>query len=146
MQDGSIAFARHLRRRQTDAEWKLWQILRAGRLRGWKFRRQQPIGRYIVDFVCFEKRLVIELDGGQHQDRAGEDRERDDWLAAKGFEVLRFWNNDVMQNLEGVVERINQELSPSPRPSPIEGEGAHAPLSPGGRGAGGEGRTEEPGK
>jgi very-short-patch-repair endonuclease len=146
MQEGSISFARQLRRRQTDAERKVWQILRAGRLHGWKFRRQQPIGRYIVDFVCLEKRLVIELDGGQHQDRADEDRERDGWLAGNGFKVLRFWNNDVMQNLEGVAERISRELSPSPRPSPVEGEGAYAPLSPGGRGAGGEGRTEEAGK
>ncbi len=126
MRNASIAFARQLRRRQTDTERKVWQVLRAGRLGGWKFRRQQPIGRYIVDFVCLEKRLVIELDGGQHQDRADEDHERDRWLAANGFKVLRFWNNDVMQNLEGVVERIARELSPSPRPSPIEGEGAHA--------------------
>jgi len=71
-----------------------------------KFRRQQPIGKYIVDFVSFEKRIVIELDGGQHSAEQERDRERDNWLSKQGFKVLRFWDNEVLQNLEGVLEVI----------------------------------------
>jgi len=73
---------------------------------GVKFRRQQPIGKYIVDFVSFEKRIVIELDGGQHSAEQERDRERDNWLSKQGFKVLRFWDNEVLQNLEGVLEVI----------------------------------------
>jgi len=73
---------------------------------GVKFRRQQPIGKYIVDYVSFEKRIVIELDGGQHSAEQERDRERDNWLSKQGFKVLRFWDNEVLQNLEGVLEVI----------------------------------------
>ena len=94
--------ARHLRTHSTDAERVLWRHLRAYRLRGHKFRRQAPIGRYIVDFVCFELRLVIELDGGQHAERTKYESDRTAWLRGQGFRVLRFWNTDVLNNLEGV--------------------------------------------
>lgn len=128
-------FARRLRHDSTEAEHKLWQQLRARRFEGVKFRRQHPLGPYIVDFVCLERRLVIELDGGQHSEAASYDRQRDAWLEGQGFRVLRFWNNEVMQNLEGVLEAIHLALhSPSPhpltplgveaaRPSPLRGEG-----------------------
>jgi very-short-patch-repair endonuclease len=123
MKDGLLLFARALRRAQTDAARKLWQALRAGHVAGAEFKRQQPIGRYIVDFVCFDQRLIVELDGGQRQEQAAYDRQRDEWLRGQGFRVLRFWNNCVMQQFEVVLERILTEISPSPRPSPIEGEG-----------------------
>jgi len=83
-----------------------------------KFRRQQPIGNYIVDFVSLDKKLVIELDGGQHAEDENKDQKRDRWLISQGFKVLRFWNNDVLQNIEGVLESIMEKISPSPSPSP----------------------------
>ena len=83
-----------------------------------KFRRQQQIGNYIADFVCFEKGLIIELDGGQHAVDMESDKKRDDWLRSEGFEVVRFWNTDVFENIEGVVESIrNRLLTPSLSPS-----------------------------
>jgi very-short-patch-repair endonuclease len=101
--------ARALRARMTDAECKLWFALRDRRFAGFKFRRQVPIDRFIADFVCFEARLVIEVDGGQH---AGSlrDRWRDRWFAANGFRVVRFWNNEVLSNLEGVLTVLSAEL------------------------------------
>ncbi len=116
--------AKNLRRDMTDAERKLWYRLRAGWV-GVKFRRQQPIGAYIVDFVCFERRLIVELDGGQHADAVEKDAARTRWLESQGFTVLRFWNNDIMTNIEGCLTRIMEALSPSPQPSPIDGEGAN---------------------
>ncbi|KTT37245.1 endonuclease domain-containing protein [Pseudomonas rhizoryzae] len=107
-----ITHARSLRRNQTDAERALWQHLRGKRLQGLKFRRQHPHGRYILDFVCLEARLVIELDGGQHQDSPA-DRERDAWLRAQGFQILRFWNHDVLTQPEAVLERLFATLSPA---------------------------------
>lgn len=110
----------------TDAERILWQLLRAGRLAGFKFKRQQPLGRYIVDFVCFEAKLIIELDGGQHQDAVVQDVVRDAWLKAQGFSVLRFWNNEFLQNRAGCLESILAELDAatlSLNPSPLKGEG-----------------------
>ena len=103
----------------TDAERILWQHLRAGRLSGFKFKRQQPLGRYIVDFVCFDAKLIIELDGGQHQAAAVQDATRDAWLKAQGYGVLRFWNNEFLQNQTGCLERVLAELglvtlSPTP--------------------------------
>ena len=87
-----------------------------------KFRRQAVIGRYIVDFVCYEKKLVIEVDGGQHN-QSGKDVVRDKWLRSQGFKVLRFWNNEVLSNLDGVYQTIEGHLNP-PSPSlPTEGEG-----------------------
>ncbi len=107
-----ITHARSLRRNQTEAERALWYQLRDKRLLGLKFRRQHPYGRYILDFVCLEARLVIELDGGQHQDSPA-DRERDAWLAAQGFQTLRFWNHDVLTQPYAVLERLLKALSPA---------------------------------
>ncbi len=112
-----LDFARTMRAAPTDAEHRLWQHLRAGRLPGFKFRRQQPLGNFIVDFVCLEARLIVELDGGQHNGSAA-DVARDAWLTSQGFVVLRFWNNEIFENLAGVVERILLQLQAAPHPSP----------------------------
>ena len=116
--------ARHLRAHLTDAERVLWRYLRASRLCGYKFRRQAPIGRYIVDFVCFEMRLIIELDGGQHAERTRYESDRTAWLRGQGFRVLRFWNTDVLNNMEGVREVIAEACAgepPLPNPPPRGG-------------------------
>ena len=102
----SIERARELRKNLTDAERKLWKYLRRKQIEGHRFRRQVPIGPYYVDFLCLERRLVIEVDGGQHADRQAEDAKRTAWLESQGFRVLRCWNNEVLQNFEGVVEAI----------------------------------------
>jgi very-short-patch-repair endonuclease len=104
-----------LRKRQTDAERQLWQHLRSKQIEGFKFRRQEPIGEYIVDFVCFDSKVVIEVDGGQHAEE-GADKERDRWLNKEGFKVLRFWNNEVLLNLRGVLEIIKKNCLKSPSP------------------------------
>jgi very-short-patch-repair endonuclease len=98
--------ARQLRREQTDAEKKLWAALRARQLHGYKFRRQFVIGAVIADFCCFEYRLVVELDGGQHADKTVADQRRSAFLRAHGYRVLRFWDNEVLENLNGVLEKI----------------------------------------
>jgi very-short-patch-repair endonuclease len=100
--------ARTLRQNQTAAEQKLWSRLRNRQLNGYKFRRQVPLGRYIVDFSCYDARVVVELDGGQHGDdqRRARDQERTLWLESRGFRVLRFWNSELLQNMEGVLTRI----------------------------------------
>ena len=103
-----------LRANMTDAERRLWAALRGRRLRGFKFRRQHRLGPFIADFVCIEHRLVIEADGGQHADNAADDR-RTAWLQARGWRVLRFWNNDVLTNTEGVQESILQALTDASR-------------------------------
>jgi very-short-patch-repair endonuclease len=104
--------ARNLRKNGTDAERHLWYYLRANRF-GYKFKRQVPLKRFILDFVCLEKRLIVELDGGQHQDNQAYDEQRTIELNQMGFQVLRFWNNDVLMNTEGVLEVIRQALSPT---------------------------------
>ncbi len=109
----SITFARRLRRDQTDAERVLWFRLRDRRLSGWKFRRQVPIDRYIVDFCCAETKLVVELDGGQHDQDRARDEVRTGLLEAKGYRVLRFWNNDVLSNSDGVLTSILGNLEQS---------------------------------
>jgi very-short-patch-repair endonuclease len=103
--------ARSLRRRETDAERKLWSKIRGNQL-GVKFRRQQPVGDYIVDFISFDRNLIIELDGSQHGEpgNAAADGKRTQYLEGRGFKVLRFWDNDALQNIEGVVFRILQEM------------------------------------
>ena len=101
--------ARFLRRNQTDAEQALWHTLRGRRFEGCKFRRQYPIGPFIADFACISHRLVIELDGGQHAARASDAR-RDAYLAREGWRVLRFWNNDVLRNRNGVTWSIADAL------------------------------------
>jgi len=105
--------ARRLRSASTDAEGTLWYRLRARRLNGYKFVRQEPIGPYVVDFICRDCRLVVEVDGGQHAD-SPRDAVRDKWLANHNYRVLRFWNNDVSQNLAGVLETIATALAESP--------------------------------
>jgi very-short-patch-repair endonuclease len=101
--------ARELRTRMTDAERKLWFALRDRRFAEFKFRRQVPIGRFIADFICFERRLVIEVDGGQDADSVSDQR-RDRWLVTNGYRVLRFWNNEVLSNLEGVMTLLGETL------------------------------------
>ena len=116
--------ARQLLRNPTDVEHLLWRHLRFWQLEGYKFRRQQPLGIYILDFVCLEKRLVIELDGGQHAEQTNYDSARDAWLSEQGFSVLRFWNNDVLENVDGVIERIFEKLKVPPSlVLPRKGEG-----------------------
>jgi very-short-patch-repair endonuclease len=119
-------FARGLRRRQTDAERRLWARLRDRRLLGAKFTRQTPIGPYIADFCCREMKLIVELDGGQHAARVAHDAGRTAFLQALGYRVLRFWDNEALANTDGVLQRVAEALSsagPSPRPSPQRGEG-----------------------
>lgn len=99
-------FARELRNNATDVERLLWRHLKNGQLEGVKFRRQQPIETYVVDFVSFDKKIIIELDGSQHSENIGYDDLRDACLTANGFTVLRFWNNEVLENIEGVLEVI----------------------------------------
>jgi len=111
MTDSLTRFAKDLRKNSTHAEAVLWQSLRAKRFEGMKFRRQQPIRTFIVDFVSFKKRVIIELDGGQHAEDTLKDMERDAVLGQMGFIVLRFWNNDVLENLEGVLEVIRERCS-----------------------------------
>ena len=98
--------ARKLRRNPTEAEKRLWSILRDRQL-GCRFRRQQPIDHYIVDFVCLERRLIVEVDGGQH---AADGPARTAYLEAQGFKLIRFWNNEVLSNLDGVAEAIRRHL------------------------------------
>ena len=104
--------ARVLRRNQTEAEAKLWMYLKNRQLNGAKFRRQRPVGNYICDFVCLEAKLVIELDGSQHNEKLAKenDQQRTLCLESQGFKVMRFWNNEVLENIEGVVLAIKQEL------------------------------------
>ncbi len=109
--------AKNLRANQTDPERLLWRHLRSKQMEGVKFRGQQTIGEYIVDFVSFDKKLIVELDGSQHAENRESDIKRDQWLASQGFKVLRFWNNEILGNTEGVLELIMKHVSPSPSPS-----------------------------
>ncbi|MBK1885456.1 endonuclease domain-containing protein [Marinobacter sp. DY40_1A1] len=102
-------FAKHLRQNMTDAEKLLWFHLRAYRLNGKRFRRQQPLGPYIVDFVHFGSRVIVEADGGQHNDSES-DKERDAWLRSQGFKVLRFWNHEILTQVDVVLSVIYDEL------------------------------------
>ncbi|MDD2893698.1 MAG: endonuclease domain-containing protein, partial [Halothiobacillaceae bacterium] len=137
-----LAFARELRRQQTDAEQLIWGLLRNRRLKNTKFRRQYPIGSYILDFYCAEHVLAIELDGGQHSEQQAYDAKRDQYLSSRGLRVLRFWNNQVLQETETVLTAIWNTLpdenpvpetllsrieAPSPpAPLPLAGEGGKA--------------------
>jgi very-short-patch-repair endonuclease len=115
-----VAIARRLRRDQTDAERTLWFRLRDRRLAGMKFRRQMPIDRYVADFCCESARLIVELDGGQHVANSAADAERTASLEARGYLVLRFWNNDVLGNIEGVLQTIVKTARPEPpHPNPL---------------------------
>ncbi|MEL7718965.1 endonuclease domain-containing protein [Citromicrobium bathyomarinum] len=106
-----IKRARELRKAPTDAETLLWSHLRNRRFRNLKFRRQVPLGRYIVDFYCHELLLVIELDGSQHSEES--DRPRTQWLEGEGYRVVRFWNHEVMDNTEGVLAELERQVGPS---------------------------------
>jgi very-short-patch-repair endonuclease len=125
-------YARRLRRDQTDAERKLWSRLRDRRLSGVRFRRQHPIGPFIVDFCSIEANLVIELDGGQHALQARSDAARTEFLRRQGYRVLRFWDNEALANIDAVLQRIVEALGhplpsvekPISRPSPPQGERA----------------------
>jgi very-short-patch-repair endonuclease len=110
-------FSKQLRQNQTDVERKMWFLLRSRRFVGYKFRRQQPIGSYITDFCCFRPKLIIELDGGQHAEQIEYDQRRTDFLKSEGFEVIRFWDNQVLKEMDSVMEAILKALieAPSPR-------------------------------
>ena len=124
--------ARKLRGNLTDAERVLWRELRQHQL-GWRFRRQFPVPPYVVDFVCIEARLIVEVDGGQHA-CPGEHERRDARLRAQGWRILRFWNNDVLANRAGVLQTIADALGPPPgqyphpNPPPPAGEGVSTPA------------------
>jgi very-short-patch-repair endonuclease len=109
--------ARDLRLNSTDAETRLWNHLRSRQLNGHKFVRQEPIGRFTVDFVCRERRLVVEVDGSQHADNPS-DVQRDQWLVEHRYRVLRFWNHDVLTNTNGVLEMIAAALDAESPPHP----------------------------
>ena len=120
----STQVARRLRLNATEAERVLWRCLRELKPGGSHFRRQVPIGPYVVDFACLRAKLIIEVDGGQHAENA-RDELRDAWFRSKGYRVLRFWNNDVIGNLDGVMHGVASALSPDdPHPNPpLKGEG-----------------------
>ena len=122
--------ARQLRKNSTAAEQKLWRYLRLRSLGRFKFVRQEPIGPYVVDFVCREQRLVIEVDGGQHAESRC-DAMRDQWLVAHRYRVLRFWNNEVLGNIEGVWDTIFAAASAAapPHPDPLPASGEREPPS-----------------
>ena len=103
--------ARELRKSPTEAELAIWKHIRRRQISGHKFRRQQPLGKYIVDFVCLETRLIIEIDGGQHSMQVMKDAERTTWLESQGFRVLRFWNNQVLGEIEAVKQIISKALT-----------------------------------
>ncbi|WP_066483399.1 MULTISPECIES: endonuclease domain-containing protein [unclassified Sphingomonas] len=129
-------YARSLRHNATEVEKRLWQSLRNRQLGGYKFRRQATVGRYIADFLCVEARLIVELDGGQHGTEA--DRRRTADLNDAGYHVLRFWNHEVMENEQGVLQSILDQLvilcavrdKPSPNPLPRAGEGSSEETAP----------------
>ena len=114
--------AKQMRHEATPAEHRLWQILRGKRLQGYRFKRQVPIDHYIADFVCLRQRLIVEVDGGQHSGNARDER-RDAYLSSQDFRILRFWNDDIFNNEEGVLTRILTALAdPSPQPLSRNGE------------------------
>ena len=116
--------ARALRNNLTDTERSLWSRLKRKQIHGHKFRLQFPVGPYIVDFVCLEARLIIEVDGGQHAEQKQGDEIRDQWLSSQNFHVLRFWNNEVLSQTDAVIDTIVQALKSTPTPSlPRKGGG-----------------------
>jgi len=129
--DGAHARARTLRHNMTDSERRLWQMLRSHQIKGYKFRRQVPIGRYIADFVCHEARLILEIDGGQHDRSSPREAERSCFLENQDYRILRFWNTEVRANPAGVHETIADELrriTPT-QTLPIKGEGLCLPMN-----------------
>jgi len=121
--------ARELRSNPTDAERVLWRHLRLRQIGGYKFRRQRPIGPYIVDFVCLEKKLVVEVDGGQHSKQKASDDRRDSWLRSEGLTILRFWDHEVLTQLDDVKQVIWDELNVAPS-SILPRDGGEEKLKP----------------
>jgi very-short-patch-repair endonuclease len=121
MTDRLISLAKDLRKRLTATEQHLWKHLRGKQFEGLKFKRQQPVGKYIVDFMCFEKKIIIELDGGQHMQllEKQKDGERDAWFEAQGYTILRFWDNEVLMNTRGVLEVISTYCQEHPPLNPL---------------------------
>jgi adenine-specific DNA-methyltransferase len=128
--DDIRAYAREMRGKMTDAEALLWKLLRDRRIAGAKFRRQHPVGRYILDFYCDEQKLGIELDGGQHGETVEYDEKRSEWLRMEGIRILRFWNNQMLAETEAVMESIYLALTES------ENKVVKAPLPQAGEGLG----------
>lgn len=128
--NNQIEKSRQLRKNMTLQERKLWNIIKDRQFFGYRFRRQFPIGQYIVDFICREKKIILEIDGGQHNEDINiyYDNKRTEYLMSEGYKVIRFWNNDIDNNIEGVYEKlkeifvIDNNITP-PQPSP-SGEGA----------------------
>ncbi len=121
-----VGKARRLRRDMTETEKRLWYYLRSSRFEGYKFRRQYPLGNYIVDFICVQEKLIIELDGGQHLLQLKYDSIRDNWFKQQGFHILRFWNNEMMEKPVGVLQVIMEYLkcesaARDPHPGPLPG-------------------------
>lgn len=114
-----VHLAKMLREQSTDTERLVWKHLRAKRFAGLKFRRQESIGNFIVDFVCYEKRIIIECDGGQHLAQTEKDISRDQWFSMQGYKVLRFWDNEVLKNTEAVLETIWNACSDHPPLDPL---------------------------
>ncbi len=125
MSDKATDRARSLRRESTQAELRLWRLLRHRRLHGFKFRRQHPIPPFVLDFYCYEARLAIEVDGGQHNEPESQrqDTARSDYLARKGITVLRFWNHEVLQQERTVLEKVEEALTPTLSQRERESEG-----------------------
>ena len=132
--DSKRSFARELRNHATDAERLLWRYLKSSQIEGFRFRRQVPLGEFVVDFLCPQAKLIVELDGGQHSVTTSYDDARTEWLGGHGYLVLRFWNHDVLQRVDVVVDEICRELTknfappstpPHPSPSLCEREGAN---------------------
>jgi very-short-patch-repair endonuclease len=124
----STGIARKLRRNETEAEKKLWQALRARQFLGLKFRRQSPVAGFVADFLCEELRIIVEADGGQHAENTA-DKERTDRLHAAGYHVIRYWNRDIMNNLEGVLEDLRTcsiAISDGEAPHPTLSQGERA--------------------
>ena len=120
--------ARRLRRILTDPERRLWSRLRGRNLEGLKFRRQFPVGPFFADFCCLEKRLIVEVDGSQHADTLEEDQARTLYMKEQGFNVIRFWNNEVLKSIDAVCEQILVDSRMLPHPNPLpEGEGGKCP-------------------
>jgi very-short-patch-repair endonuclease len=120
--------SQQLRKNMTDAEQALWARLRRRQVLDCKFRRQHPLGSYIVDFVCLERKLIVELDGGQHLEQAGYDQQRSQWLEQRGYRVIRFWDNQVLTQPESVLQAIFNALDVPPTLArPLRGGGKSSP-------------------
>jgi very-short-patch-repair endonuclease len=130
MRSGAVGLARGLRRSETAAEHALWAKLRNRQIDGWKFKRQVPFGRFVLDFFCFEARLAVEVDGATHgeADEIADDAQRSSFLKANGVNVLRVTNADVLDNIDGVLEMIYLQLGQQPAPSPGASSRSEAPL------------------